>query len=230
MKIFKTVVVTLCLSIGLLLPTACQADYLPPGFIKEFVVNVPVISGTWVSNPRNDNKPMILLVAKSGKIRVLEDPDNSEEHITIVDLGESDTYCDNGERAVQSALPHPEFETNAWLYLFYSYDPTGQCLEDPIKGAYNIVARFTMDKKTLQLDLDSKKEIWRGAPTTKQIHNGKQCSVFCRCGDVFCAAIVASEMSSERSLPHPFLCYHFNRWCYDVRSGWQVVCDHRRWR
>jgi PKD repeat protein len=167
----KTILtVPLWLCIGLFVPLTSRADFLPPGFIKEFVVNVPATSGTWAPNPRRNGQPMLLVVSKSGQILVLEDPDNSSEHFTIVDLG-PDEICTNGERGLQSAVPHSSFPTTPWLYLFYAKFREG-CLEDPQQGAYNVVARFRMDPETLQLDKNSREEIWRGAPTTKKVHNG----------------------------------------------------------
>ncbi|KAL3922443.1 MAG: hypothetical protein SGILL_002205 [Bacillariaceae sp.] len=164
------VAASLWLCVCLLLPCASRADFLPPGFIREFVANVPTVSGTWAPNPRRDGQPMLLLIGKSGTIRVLEDPDSSSEHSTILDLGETD-ICSNGERGLQAAVPHPDFETTRWIYVFYSKFREG-CLEDSILGPYNVVARFEMDPDTLELDVNSKQEIWRGTPTTKKVHNG----------------------------------------------------------
>jgi glucose/arabinose dehydrogenase len=154
---------------ALLLPMA-TADFLPAGFIREFVVNLPVISGTWVNNPRQEGQGMLLLSEKGGEIYVIEDPDASPETVKILDLGETD-ICVNGERGLQSAIPHPDFQNNFLIYVFYTKFQEG-CLEDSSGGAYNVVARYLMDPITLQLDLESRDEVWRGAPTKKNVHNG----------------------------------------------------------
>jgi hypothetical protein len=153
----------------LLIPMA-TADVLPAGFIKEFVANVPAISGTWAPNPRRDGNPMILLVSKTGTIFVVEDPDEPTHTLSILDLDDTE-ICSNGERGLQNTIPHPDFENNLLLYVFYTKFRDG-CLEDPKNGAYNVVARFRMDPATLKLDLDSREEVWRGPPTTKKVHNG----------------------------------------------------------
>jgi glucose/arabinose dehydrogenase len=155
------------LSSLLLLPLA-KADVLPAAFIKEFVANIPAISGTWAPNPRRDGQPMILLTSKTGAIEVLEDPDESSDVVTILNL-DSTEICANGERGLQTVVPHPDFQNNLLLYVFYSKFREG-CLEDPVNGAYNVVARYSMDPTTLMLG--NREEIWRGAPTTKKVHNG----------------------------------------------------------
>jgi hypothetical protein len=155
---------------ALLVFSLAKADVLPAGFIKEFVANVPAISGTWVPNPRRDGHPMILLVSKTGTISVVEDPDQPSDALEILALDTTE-MCSNGERGLQNAIPHPDFKTNLLLYVFYTKFQNG-CLEDPRNGAYNVVARLRMDPATFKLDFDNRKEVWRGPPTTKKVHNG----------------------------------------------------------
>ena len=127
------------------------AASLPNGFVKEFVVNKSAVSGKWVSwrlldiflsysfetsngqsfcnldslvqasNPRKDGKPMLLLASDSGTVRVLENPDESDETVTILDLRfENKELCTNGERGLQSVEVHPNFEENLFVYVFYT--------------------------------------------------------------------------------------------------------------
>ena len=127
------------------------ATSLPNGFVKEFVVNKSAVSGKWVSwrlldiflsysfetpnghifcnldslfqasNPRKNGKPMLLLASDSGTVRVLENPDDSDETITILDLRfENKELCTNGERGLQSVEIHPNFEDNFFVYVFYT--------------------------------------------------------------------------------------------------------------
>ncbi len=93
----------------------------------------------------------------------MQDPDNNDsEWETILDLAEE--ICTNGERGLQQAVIHPDFEKNRLIYLFYTKFKEG-CLEDVKQAAdlhpYNVIARFTMDEETLMLDFDSREEIWR---------------------------------------------------------------------
>jgi hypothetical protein len=118
------------------------------------------IFGSFAPNPRNGNKPMMILNDKNGKIHVVENPDESQENLEILNM--SSEICTNGERGLQSVIPHPNFEQNRWLYAFYTKFRTG-CLEDEVNGPWNVVARFTMDATTLQLNFEERTEIWRGA-------------------------------------------------------------------
>lgn len=130
------------------------------GFIAEIVGSTKAISGTFIPNPRNDFKPMLILNAKSGQIHVLENPDESEEDLQILDI-ESD-LCTNGERGLHSVIPSPNFRENFHLFAFYTKHKEG-CLEDPVEGPYNVVMRFAMDPETLQLDSSEGTLIFRSA-------------------------------------------------------------------
>jgi hypothetical protein len=129
------------------------------GFIDEVVTSTKAVSGTFAPNPRQDNKPMMILNDKTGRVQVLENPDDSPEAIEILDL--QSAVCTNGERGLQSIIPHPEFSDNRWMYAFYT-KYREDCLEDPILGPWNVVVRFTMDAATLELDVNEAVEIWRG--------------------------------------------------------------------
>ena len=64
---------------------------------------------------------MLILTADSGEIKVIENPDESDETITILRLRlEDKEICTNGERGVQSAITHPNFDENMWIYIFYT--------------------------------------------------------------------------------------------------------------
>ena len=129
---------------------------------KTVIPETNAISGTFLPNPRTGN-PLLLLVSDTGKVRVHEDPDSgSKKWITILDLGEH--ICTNGERGLQNAVIHPDFEENHYVYLFYTKFKEG-CLNDVTKSKdlhpYNVVARFRMDPDSLMLDFDTREEIWR---------------------------------------------------------------------
>jgi len=156
----------------LLLVSPHVANSLPLGFVKEFVVKAPAVTGRWASNPRKNGKPMLIIASDSGRLRALENPDESDETVTILDLRlEEQEICTNGERGLQSIAIHPNFDENRWVYLFYTSYREG-CFEGPEISPYNAVDRYAMNPKTLELDKATKEEIWRGAPTSKQNHNG----------------------------------------------------------
>jgi Glucose / Sorbosone dehydrogenase len=139
--------------------TVDAAGSAPEGFIDEVVTNTKAMSGTFAPNPRLNNKPMMVLNDKNGRVHVLENPDDSSESLEILDL--QDKVCTNGERGLHSIIPHPNFSNNRWMYAFYT-KYRQDCLEDPVLGAWNVVERFTMDATTLELNANEGVEIWRG--------------------------------------------------------------------
>jgi glucose/arabinose dehydrogenase len=143
---------------------------LPSGFIAEVVTSTRAVSGRFAPNPRKNGKPMLILIAKEGKVSVLEDPDDSSTSETILDL--SGEMCTETERGLHSIAVHPDFESTQYVYLFYTQYKEGCLADDSEDGPWNVLMRFAMDNETLALDFDSRMEIWRGAPTHDAVHNG----------------------------------------------------------
>ena len=142
---------------------------VPNGFVEEGVVQVTAITGAFAPNPRNGGKPMLLLSSKEGTVRVLEDPDNSDDNIVVADLRRY--MCHNGERGLQAIRPHPDFADNQYIYMFYSRIRSG-CQEDANEGPRNRLSRFKMNKSTLMIDLSSENVLFETPPTPKKMHNG----------------------------------------------------------
>jgi glucose/arabinose dehydrogenase len=142
---------------------------VPTGFAEEGVASIIAITGAFAPNPRKGGQPMLLLSSKEGQVRVLEDPDNSDDSMLILDI--ENRMCHNGERGLQSIRPHPDFANNQYIYMFYSRLSDG-CLEDYDDGPRSTLSRFTVDKETLMIDLDSEKVLLETPPTPKRIHNG----------------------------------------------------------
>lgn len=143
---------------------------LPVGFIDEGVASRDaIITGAFAPNPRNNDKPMLLLSSKNGQIYAVEDPDNSEADIVVGEF--ADALCTNGERGLQSIVPHPNFEENRYIYLFYSKFVV-DCPESEETGPPNRVSRFTMDAETLMIDRSTEFVIMETSPSPKKMHNG----------------------------------------------------------
>lgn len=148
------------------------AHGLPDGFIAEVVSTAKAITGRFAPNPRNDGKPMLLVVSKEGEVHVLEDPDSGNDGARkILDL--SDSMCTNGERGLQSLAVHPQFGAadgdKRWVYLYYNKLRDG-CLEDAEDGPRNVLVRYTMNADTL--DLEDEEVLLTGAPMEESMHNG----------------------------------------------------------
>ena len=144
---------------------------LPDGFIVETVTSeARGTSGLFAPHPGDDKKPPILLIVeKEGKVTVLENPDESPTAKTILDL--DGKLCTDGERGLQSIAIHPNFKNNRFVYLYYTEYLEG-CPKSLTTGTWNTVHRFVMDPVTLELDYESREEIWRTTRTRYNIHNG----------------------------------------------------------
>jgi hypothetical protein len=174
-----------------------SSNNLPNGFIAETVLtssssnnnDVRGITGKFAPHPSgNTTKSQILiLVSKNGQVHVIENPDDSDENdaaksTLILDLalveGNGNGICTNGERGLQSITVHPKFGLGDfhynYVYLFYTnYLENCPVEEDEVtNGTWNVVNRFLMNAITLEIDYQSKEEIWRTTPLYDSIHNG----------------------------------------------------------
>lgn len=138
---------------------AVETNCLPSGFIAEVVTSKNAISGAFARNPRNDWKPMMLLVNKNGIVSVLEHPDESSNTTEILRL--ENEMCTDGERGLQSVAVHPQFEENRYIYLYYAKYKEGCLADGSGNSPWNVVSRFVMDPKTLMLNYTERVEIWR---------------------------------------------------------------------
>jgi Glucose / Sorbosone dehydrogenase len=134
-------------------------DAQPSKFIAEPVSSAYAIAGTFATNPRNNDEPMMILVEKTGTVRVIEDPDNGGKEMVILDL--EDKMCLNTERGLQTVAIHPNFKENRWVYLYYNVYKEGCLADDSLDGPWNVLARFVMDPDTLMLDFDEQEVLWR---------------------------------------------------------------------
>ena len=64
---------------------------------------------------------MLLFASDAGRMRVMEDPDESDAVTTILDLRlENEELCTNGERGLQTFAVHPDFDETPFVYVFYT--------------------------------------------------------------------------------------------------------------
>jgi glucose/arabinose dehydrogenase len=153
----------------LVLLSAKSCFAVPSGFIDEGIIDIDAITGAFAPNPRKNGSPMLLLSAKEGEINVLEDPDNSDDAILVGDL--SSILCTDGERGLQTILPHPDFKSNRFIFMYYNRK-VPNCPEDATTGPSNRLSRFTMSATTLQIDLSSEVVLLETPPAPKHVHNG----------------------------------------------------------
>mmetsp|Transcript_29124 Transcript_29124/g.32691 ORF Transcript_29124/g.32691 Transcript_29124/m.32691 type:complete len:901 (-) Transcript_29124:137-2839(-) len=141
------------------------------GFIEELVASERSFTGAFIPNPTSpDTKPpMLLLSSKRGIVNVMVNPDESTATKKIMDI--EYTLCTNGERGMQSIVPHPNFTENNYIYIFYTAIAPG-CLEDAVFGPRNRLSRFKMDPQTFRIRNETEEVLMEGAPTHRFYHNG----------------------------------------------------------
>eukprot|EP00529_Nitzschia_sp_RCC80_P000751 CAMPEP_0113490068 /NCGR_PEP_ID=MMETSP0014_2-20120614/26853_1 /TAXON_ID=2857 /ORGANISM="Nitzschia sp." /LENGTH=886 /DNA_ID=CAMNT_0000383823 /DNA_START=218 /DNA_END=2878 /DNA_ORIENTATION=+ /assembly_acc=CAM_ASM_000159 len=174
MTMETTMIVLAMFFLSIVSPQTTYVQAQPSGFIAEPVSSTYAIAGTFMPNPRSpaedDNKQMIILVEKTGKVRVIEDPDNNSKSIEVLDL--DGKMCLDTERGLQTVAIHPNFNENRWVYLYYNVFKEGCLADDSLDGPWNVIARFEMDPETLMLNYNKREEVWRGAPLYDAVHNG----------------------------------------------------------
>ena len=148
---------------------APSAFALPNGFIDEAVGRMQGTSGTFVPNPRQNGKPMMLVVSIEGLIFAIEDPDNAGPRLQIADM--RPIICNNGPHGILNIEPHPDFATNRFIFLYYTRI-VPNCPEDPILGPSHRLSRFTIDATTLQLIVNSEVVLLETPPAKIALHAG----------------------------------------------------------
>jgi glucose/arabinose dehydrogenase len=112
-----------------------DSDFMGGGIITDFV---------WTPGGS------LLVVKKEGFVDVFGDPngDNSySERTQALDI--SALICDNSERGVEGIEVHPDFETNRFVYLYYTFNKNGNCDEDPFIGPVNRLSRFILPESNI---------------------------------------------------------------------------------
>ena len=111
------------------------AACVPVGFHDELVVEIETpVDIEFLTYKDGSSKMMV--VRREGFIYMVDDLDKPELNL-ILDI--SDRVCDDGSRGLLSALVHPNFEENHWVYLFYTRITDGLCGLDLETGPVNRV-------------------------------------------------------------------------------------------
>lgn len=118
-----------------------------PGFAHTYVWDIPGPTDLeWMPDGSGD----LLVAQKTGKLWYVSGATSGDvgkpgsvSAKRVMDL--SDVMCSNGERALGSVTVHPDFGTsNRWIYVYYTFNKFGTCLEDAEVGPVNRLSRFVM--------------------------------------------------------------------------------------
>jgi glucose/arabinose dehydrogenase/PKD repeat protein len=140
------------MNIGLLLtllvslivaPAAPVSAAVPQGFTDSLVVDVP---GPTALAFTPDGR--MLVTTQGGELRVVK----GTTLVSPAALTLGSQVCSNFERGLLGVAVDPQFASNGYIYLFYSYNKFGQCPEGQPNNAnnpVNRVSRFTMSGDTV---------------------------------------------------------------------------------
>ena len=108
----------------------------------------------------------MLVTGKAGQLWVIED--GALVPTPAIDLAA--VMCTNGERALGSVAVHPDFGSNNYVYLYYTFNKYGTCNEDQVDGPVNRMSRFELIGNTI--DPASETVLFDTPPLYRDHHNG----------------------------------------------------------
>ena len=118
-------------------PRPASAATLPPGFTDELVA--------WISAPTalaSTPDGRLLITTQPGQLRIVQ----NGTLLTTPALDLSARLCSNSERGLLGVAVDPQFATNRYIYLYYTFRKTG-C--DTSTSSVNRVSRFVLGSDNL---------------------------------------------------------------------------------
>ena len=112
----------------------------------------------------------MLVSTKDGKIHIMQNPLDLNSGITEV-LNIEDRICTNGERGVNSILVDPDFDSNRFVYVYYTWNVNNYCGTDTSDTPVNRLSRYRLNDD-FKFDEDSEIKLFQTDPVIKQYHNG----------------------------------------------------------
>ncbi|MEA2272778.1 MAG: hypothetical protein QOI98_1486 [Solirubrobacteraceae bacterium] len=136
------------------------AATLPAGFVDEAFVAVP--SPTAIAFTPDNRR---LITSQGGTLRVRQNGLLK----TALDL--SAVTCSDSERGLLGVAVDPNFQTNNFIYLYYTFKKSGTCPYNTTASPVNRVARFTLPATNV-IDIASQLVLVDNIPSPNGNHNG----------------------------------------------------------
>jgi glucose/arabinose dehydrogenase/PKD repeat protein len=144
-----------------LVPAPPARAALPSGFDDVVVADVNGPTDLdWTPDGR------MLVTAKNGQLWIIE----NGALLATPALDLAPVMCTNGERALGSVAVHPDFASNNFVYLYYTFNKYGTCNESEIDGPVNRLSRFELVGNTI--DPASETVLLDTPPLYRDHHNG----------------------------------------------------------
>ncbi len=154
------------LIVSTILPYAiirATAVTVPTDFAETLVSSVPGVPMDLVWTP--DGR--ILIPIQTGQLRVYKD--GSLLSTPAIDL--SSIVCSDLDRGLGGVTVHPNFASNHYIYLYYTYKKNGTCNNGQTDDPVNRLSRFTLPDNNI-IDPTSELVLLDTPPLPINFHNG----------------------------------------------------------
>jgi glucose/arabinose dehydrogenase len=148
-------------SAGAPLPGITPATELPPGFSDEALFSLNNPTAIAFAPARR-----MLITTDAGRLRVAVD--GVLESGPALNL--SNRICSNGERGMLGVAVDPEFSSNKFIYVFWTFNKHDRCPEGTNKTPVNRVSRYKLGNNNVVVD-GSGKVIVDNIPSPATNHN-----------------------------------------------------------
>jgi uncharacterized protein (TIGR03437 family) len=157
------------------------AQTLAPGFVDDFVATIPV--PTAIAQLPDGR---LLVASQNGVLRVVRDGAVVQQPALTISA-----ICSNSERGLLGVAPDPDFVSNSFVYLYYTYRGTGRdCGSRSNTGPVNRVSRFLMTGDTIALAservLVDNISSWNGNHNAGDVQFGPDKNLYISTGDAGC--------------------------------------------
>jgi len=130
----------LCLLAVAALALPARAETLPPGFGDAAVATVGAPTALAFTP---DGR--LLVTTQGGTLRVI----SGGALLATPALSLGSKVCTNGERGLLGVAVDPQFATNHWIYLYYTFNKNNNgCPTQSLAGPVERISRFTLDVPT----------------------------------------------------------------------------------
>jgi glucose/arabinose dehydrogenase len=167
-RAFVTIALALAAGLFTVFLWAKPAMTLPDNFTDSPVTNVSAPTAL-AFTPDNGR---MLVTSKSGQLHVF-DQNGTELSSPALDI--STKVCSNSERGLLGVAVDPQFATNHFIYLYYTFKKSGKCPEKKPQlkaNPVNRVSRFVMNNDNNTVDVGSEEILLNNIPSPNGNHNG----------------------------------------------------------
>ena len=175
--------IVLVVTVALLAVPGSAGAVVPAGFVDELVATVG--SPTAMAFTPDGR---LLITTQQGAVRVVQA--GNLLATPALNLAAQGVICSNSERGLLGIAVDPQFASNGFVYLYYTFNKGGTCPTSNATNPVNRVARFTMTANTIsfasQLVLVDNIHSYAGNHNAGDLNFGKDGNLYISVGDGGC--------------------------------------------